>query len=340
MKKKIQLGFLALFICSILYSQDAKISTSIDLYNEEIASGYRDSIIKDLKYVKKGLNFCIIGDWGRHGQFYQKKVAYQLGNAVVGTDASFIVSTGDNFYPEGVQSVQDPSWETSFENVYNHHSTYIDWYVVLGNHDYGSNPQAEVDYTAISARWNMPSRYYSIHKTFGDDSSNTVGLFFLDSSPLNGSYYKKNEKISENVQKADSTRQLNWLKSELLKSKDKWKIVIAHHPIYSAGKRYGKTIEMENAIRDILNKNKVDLYIAGHEHHLEFDKPKNNDSFYQMISGAGSEKTIISTKAKVQFAKSEYGFATVGISSNNLFIQFVDWEGNIIYSCDVPKLNN
>jgi hypothetical protein len=23
-----------------------------------------------------------------------------------------------------------------------------------------------------------------------------------------------------------------------------------------------------------------------------------------------------------------------------LLIQFVDWEGNIIYSCDVPKLNN
>jgi len=56
-------------------------------YKEEIASGYTDSIIKNLNYLKKGLNFCVLGDWGRHGQFYQKKIAYQLGNAVAGTDA-------------------------------------------------------------------------------------------------------------------------------------------------------------------------------------------------------------------------------------------------------------
>ncbi len=138
---------------------------------------------------------------------------------------------------------------------------------------------------------------------------------------------------------ADSAKQLNWLRSELTKSKDKWKIVVAHHPVYSAGKRFGKTNEMEEAVKNILNQHNVDLFIAGHEHHLEFDQPKNNDTFYQLISGAGSEKTIINPNSKVQFAKSEYGFATIGISSNSLLIQFIDWHGNVIYSTEQPKRN-
>jgi len=339
MKTISTLLFGLLFYITALGQENAQASVN-ELYREEIASGYKDSVIKNINYVKKGINFCVIGDWGRHGQFYQKKVAYQLGNAVVGTNADFIISTGDNFYPVGVQSVQDPSWQKSFEDVYTHHSTYIDWYVVLGNHDYGTNPQAEVDYSKISARWKMPSRYYSVHKTIDDDSSNTVGFYFIDSSPLNKSYYGKiSELISQNVLNADSAKQLNWLRSELKKSKDKWKIVVTHHPVYSAGKRYGKTKEMEDAVKEILNQYKVDLLIAGHEHHLEFDKPKNKDTFYQLISGAGSEKTMISPNAKVQYAKSEYGFATIGIDTNSLLIQFIDWQGNVIYTTEAPKLN-
>jgi hypothetical protein len=33
--------------------------------------------------------------------------------------------------------------------------------VVLGNHDYRSNPQAQVEYTKVSNRWKIPERYYS-----------------------------------------------------------------------------------------------------------------------------------------------------------------------------------
>jgi len=321
------------------FSQDT-IDTAFNYtLKEEIVSGSHESTIPKIQQVKNGLNFCVIGDWGRHGVYYQKKVADQLGNAVAGIDASFIISTGDNFYPEGVQSVQDPSWQKSFEDVYTHHSTYVDWYVVLGNHDYGTNPEAEVEYSKISARWKMPSRYYSIHRTIGNDPSNTVGFYFIDSSPLNTSYYENNSaQRSINILNADSAKQLAWLRTELSNSTDSWKVVVAHHPVYSAGKRYGDTKEMEVAIRGLLNQYKVDLYIAGHEHHLEFDQPKKNDSFYQLISGAGSEKTMINPAAKVQFAKSEYGFATVGIDKNSLLIQFIDWQGNIINSFKAAKL--
>ena len=328
-----------LFGLTITFSSFSQtIKNSIENYHSEIASGYTDSIIKNLDYVEDGINFCVIGDWGRHGQFYQKRVAHQLGTASLGIDADFIVSTGDNFYPSGVKSVQDPSWKSSFEDVYTHHSSYIDWYVVLGNHDYRTNPQAEIDYSGISARWKMPSKYYSLHKSINNESQQTVGFYFLDSSPFIKQYYsREDELMRQNVMESDTVEQLKWLRSELKKSKDTWKVVVAHHPIYTAGKRYGQINEMSGSIRRLLNEFKVDLLITGHEHQLEFDNPKEKDTFYQIISGAGSEVRKINSKAKTEFAKSEFGFATIGMSEQQLLIQFVDWQGNVIFKKIIDK---
>lgn len=68
-------------ICQLLFgltitfsSFSQTIKNSIENYHSEIVSGYTDSIIKNLDYVEDGINFCVIGDWGRHGQFYQKKL--------------------------------------------------------------------------------------------------------------------------------------------------------------------------------------------------------------------------------------------------------------------------
>ncbi len=67
-------------------------------YKKEQSTGYKGIVIKDLKAVK-GLSFCVIGDWGRYGDYYQKGVAEQLSSAITGVGASFIISTGDNIYP-------------------------------------------------------------------------------------------------------------------------------------------------------------------------------------------------------------------------------------------------
>ncbi len=76
-------------------------------YAKEIAAGYKGGVIEGLQRLDSALNFCVIGDWGRHGQYYQKIVADKLGDAIAGNGASFIISTGDNFYPNGVVSEFD-----------------------------------------------------------------------------------------------------------------------------------------------------------------------------------------------------------------------------------------
>ena len=65
-----------------------------------------------------GLNFLILGDWGRNGEKDQTDVAAQMAIAAKELDAKFIFAVGDNFYENGVKSVDDPQWQSSFEKVY------------------------------------------------------------------------------------------------------------------------------------------------------------------------------------------------------------------------------
>ncbi|WP_431213772.1 metallophosphoesterase [Puia sp. P3] len=180
-------------------------------YKKEASSGHPSGIIKELEAIPASLSFLVMGDWGRHGESHQRKVAEQMSNATVGLDATFNVITGDNFYPKGVASEWDPSWKISFEEVYNQHPLYDDWYVVLGNHDYISNPDAEIAYSKISARWHMPSRYFN--KVMLLKHGGTAEFFFIDTSPFQSDYYTSDE-YGPNVKLTDTAAQKNgWKKS-------------------------------------------------------------------------------------------------------------------------------
>ena len=65
---------------------------------------------------------------------------------------------------DGVKSVDDPLFRLYFEQPYDTpHLAYLPWYVVLGNHDYNGNTQAQVDYsTERGRRWHLPNEYYRV----------------------------------------------------------------------------------------------------------------------------------------------------------------------------------
>ena len=132
-------------------------------------------------------NFLIFGDWGRHGERDQTEVAAQMAATAKAAKARFIISVGDNFYENGVASVDDPQWQTSFENVYHDPALQIPWHVILGNHDYNGNCDAQLEYGHAHPRWNMPARYYSqTHHLINDTT--TADFFYLDTSPMIESY--------------------------------------------------------------------------------------------------------------------------------------------------------
>ena len=154
--KKINILFLFLLLSIVSFAQK-----SLSPFEYEKQNGYKGQNIPDLTYVEDSFSFIVLGDFGRVGDYYQKDVAREMGHATIALDAEFIISVGDNFYPNGVQSTQDYHWISSFESIYKDPGLYTDWYVALGNHDYRGNVQAQIDYSNISRRWNMPDRYYS-----------------------------------------------------------------------------------------------------------------------------------------------------------------------------------
>lgn len=186
------------------------------------------------------VNFLVIGDWGRDGNAHQREVGEQMGKAAEHLASQCVISVGDNFYEDGVQSTSDPQWRSSFETIYAAPSLQVPWYVALGNHDYRGVPQAQIDYAKISNRWHMPSRYYKV-------SGSQIGaphldLFVIDTSPLVHKYRKDvHSAIAENVSNQDVPGQLRWLDEQLSQSAAPWKVVVAHHTIYSGGSGHGDT---------------------------------------------------------------------------------------------------
>lgn len=327
----------ALFLLGSLFFLQLNSQNKDDL--GEFKGGYRGGFIKRLSTPDSALNFLVIGDWGRCGEFFQKEVAEQLAFASVSGNASFIISTGDNFYPKGVKSVDDPLWTKSYENVYSHYSLQKEWYVVLGNHDYKINPDAEVEYSKKSSRWIMPSRYYSVKMPIDGDTSIKALFVFMDTNPFIEKYYNDSE-YGKMVKGQDTAAQKQWL-AKVLSDNDptiKWKFVVGHHPLYTSGKRIKspETFQFRKTMEPVLKQYGVDAYICGHEHQLEYIKPEG--CTHHFISGAGSEaRDVKGHLPESKFKASDHGFMLFSVAPTKLKFQVINWEGKILYQQDLKK---
>jgi tartrate-resistant acid phosphatase type 5 len=280
---------------------------------------------------KDALNFLAFGDWGRNGEYHQRDVAEQMAIAAKALDAEFVLALGDNFYPSGVQSTADPQWRASFEDIYTAHALQVDWYVVLGNHDYRGNPRAQVEYSAISRRWRLPAPYYSVKKEVGDGVY--AEFIVIDTSPFIKDYRTDLEKY--HVAGTDTTAQRVWLDSTLVASTAQWKFIVGHHNVYSGGKRPVME-DMAELIAPRLERHGVTAYIAGHEHHLEHIVPEGSNVHY-FISGAGSETRDATGMAGTRFVAPTSGFFAMSLMPDTLLVQAIDYTGRVLYRAAIPR---
>ena len=307
------------------------------LAQKPFQDGYAGGDIPGLKPLKNSLNLLVIGDWGRAGEYRQREVAGQMGKAAHTVDVDFIVSTGDNFYPSGVGSVDDPLWKRSFEDIYTAFSLQEEWYPVLGNHDYGGSAQAQLEYSRVSRRWRLPARYHSFERTLED--GNSALFVFLDTNPFEKKYHREEQDSFFHanlvIGSADSLAQKKWLLDVLQKSKARWKIVFGHHPLYSAGKRKGLTGDVSASLLPVLLQGGANIYVAGHEHHLEHDVLEGR--LHHFISGAGSEVRPVSNNSLTRYVAAEHGFLSLSINSEAVLCRFVNDSGRIVYESRIAS---
>jgi acid phosphatase len=279
------------------------------------------------------LNFLVVGDWGRDGADHQREVAQQMDKAAEHLGSHHVISVGDNFYQDGVQSASDPQWRSSFEAVYSARSLQIPWYVALGNHDYRGVPQAQIDYAKTSSRWRMPSRYYKV--TGSEIGAPHLDLFVIDTSPLVHKYRDDvHSLIAANVVSQDVPAQLRWLDQQLSQSTAPWKLVIGHHTVHSGGSGHGDTPEMTMLIEPLLQKHRVQAYINGHDHDLQHIRRGGVD---YLCCGAGSEVRPVQAVDGTLFCAARSGFAAMRSDRDSLSLEFRDFTGVSLYRAEIPR---
>ncbi|OVA03251.1 Phosphoesterase domain [Macleaya cordata] len=196
------------------------------------------------------LSFLVVGDWGRRGTYNQSQVSLQMGKIGEKLDLNFVISTGDNFYDNGLAGTNDPNFEESFTKVYTAKSLQKQWYSVLGNHDYRGDTEAQLDpiLRKIDSRW-LCLRSFILNAEIAE-------FFFIDTSPFVDSYFNTPEGHTYDWRGVTPRNNyianlLKDVETALRESSAKWKIVVGHHAIRSAG-HHGDTPELVKQLLPIL----------------------------------------------------------------------------------------
>lgn len=284
---------------------------------------------EEWKTLEKPLNFYLANDLGRNGYYDQKPIAELMGRMAENVDIECVIAAGDVHHFEGVRSVNDPLWMTNYELIYNHPELMIPWYAILGNHEYRGNPQAVIDYTNISGRWNMPARYYTFVL---ENDGITIRMVMVDTAPLIDKYRKDSQKYPDAC-KQDINQQLNWIDSVLTSAKEDWVIVVGHHPIFAeTGKDDSERLDLQKRLDSVLRKHaNADMYLCGHIHNFQYIRPKDSKIDY-VVNTSGSLSRKVKPIEGTQFCSDESGFSLITADKKELKLHMINKTGKVIYT--------
>jgi len=292
-------------------------------------------LINPEKLPSNALNFMVANDMGRRGVSEQKNIATLMGKEAEFNMINFIAVAGDPIHDDGVKSTEDSEWKDKFENIYTATSLInTPWYVVSGNHEYHGSVQAILDYSKLSDRWKAPARYYSIEKSIVENGNKCL-FVFIDTAPLIDKYRSGSEYSDAGKQNIE--KQLKWIDSTLVSSKDRWKIVIGHHPVYAdTDKAETERTDMQKRLGTILENRKADVYICGHIHNFQHLKPEGKTVNYIVNSSASQSRKVNKTDGTL-FCNPNPGFTVCSVTQESFTFSFIDHKGETIYKYILKK---
>ena len=298
-----------------------------------VSSSVPEDRSQEWKALEQPLNFYIANDLGRNGYYDQKPIAETMGRMAEAIDIEFVVAAGDVHHFEGVQSVSDPLWMTNYELIYSHPDLMTPWYAICGNHEYRSNTQACIDYSQVSARWNMPSRYYTFVKEDGVE----IRIVMIDTTPLIDKYREETDKYAD-ASKSDYREQLAWLDKTLSEADEDWVIVVGHHPIYAyTDKDESERTDMQERVNSILLRHdNVDMYVCGHLHTFQHIRKEGSDIDY-VVNSSGSLSRDVEPIEGTVFCSPESGWSLVTVSADSLCLYMLDKDGKVLHTVTRTK---
>jgi hypothetical protein len=258
------------------------------------------------------VRFAILGDFGEAGGPEADVAAL-----VESWEVDFIVTAGDNNYPNGSAATIDENigqyyqgFINPYAGAYGEGASENRFFPALGNHDWRtSSLQPYLDYFSLPGN----ERYYDV--TLGP-----VHLFILDSDPM-----------EPDGRSADSI-QARWLQTQMEAAIAPWKIVVLHHAPYSSGSKHGNDVEMQWPFAEW----GATTVVSGHEHIYE---RLHVDNMVYFVNGLGGRKKIYPFGPAMDGSavryNQDYGAMLVNAGESCINFSFVDRSATLIDSYTV-----
>lgn len=239
------------------------------------------------------VRFAVIGDFGQAGPHEQAVAAL-----VASWHPDFIVTTGDNNYPNGARS-------TMAANVLQYYGDYVKqrrFFPALGNHDWRSGIQPHLD------TFDLPGneRYYDV-------AWGPVHLFILDSD------WHEPHGITA------KSKQAQWLRQKLAGATEPWKLVVLHHPPYSSGP-HGSYANRQWPFAAW----GATAVLSGHDHTYERILRDGIVYFVNGLGGASIYKFENPVPGSAVRYNANYGAMLVKADANHITFQFINIQGKVI----------
>ena len=291
---------------------------------------------------KREFIFISIGDWGS-GSASQKLVAKAIEKISKEENIAFVLNLGDAFYNAGVTGLDDPKFNSFYENIYGS-ALKVPWYITIGDHDHRGDVSAMLKYKSKHDNWIFPSLYYTF--SHGGGYLPTLKGIVVDSVGLEGAFTEEGDdrRFQEDytplyTDKKAGEEQITWLKHQLAKTNSQsWNIVIGHRPVLTSVVRPRTAAENKTAamVQTLLHDTNVDLYINGHDHSVQH---LSDSRITYLVNGVGGHKTFHNRThiPQVVYSDAFYGFCIHRVKANTLTTQFVDHFGNIKYETVLTK---
>jgi 3',5'-cyclic AMP phosphodiesterase CpdA len=224
---------------------------------------------------EESLKFAAFGDFGT-GDLPQYQTAEQLMKVHDRFPFELVILLGDNLY--GAERPQD--FQKKFEIPYKPLlDAGVKFYAALGNHDAREQKNYKL--------FNMNGKLYYTFKA----PKQNVRFFVLESTYMDPG-------------------QVNWIENELQTSRDDWKIVYLHHPLYSSGDAHGSDLALRATLEPMFVKHGVSVVLAGHDHVYERVKPQKDIPYFVVGSGGELRRGDLKKTA----------LTDVGFDTDNVFL--------------------
>lgn len=169
-------------------------------------------------------------------------------------------------------------------------------FAILGNHDVKEgNANRQVEALGMHGRWWAHD--------FGD-----VLLVGLDSNLV------------------DDPDQRAWLEDTLSASTERWRIVLVHHPPYSAGYQ-GSDLDVRRTFVPLFERYGVQLVVSGHDHDYQRSKPINGVTY--VVSGAASGTRRTGEEHFTAESFSWHHFADLAVFADHLVLRAVNQDRRV-----------